>query len=96
MADFPSYIETQQRIDTEYLDGSIWWRKSILNVARIGKFSSDRTVLEYARDIWRIGQYEKSGHAKTPPRLPVAAVVKANGEAAAVAETVPESRSPAR
>ncbi len=38
----------------------IWCRKAILNVARIGKFSSDRTVLEYARDIWHIGPYEKS------------------------------------
>ena len=35
----------------------------MLNVARIGKFSSDRTVLEYARDIWHIGPYEKPAAA---------------------------------
>ena len=35
----------------------VWAHKAILNVARIGKFSSDRTVLEYARDIWHIQQF---------------------------------------
>jgi starch phosphorylase len=38
-----------------YRDAPSWAAKAILNVARIGKFSSDRTILEYARDIWRIG-----------------------------------------
>ena len=60
IADFPSYVETQKRIADEYQQDDVWFRKSILNVARIGKFSSDRTVLEYARDIWHIGPYEKS------------------------------------
>jgi starch phosphorylase len=36
-----------------------WAQKAILNVARIGKFSSDRTVLEYARDIWHIQQFDR-------------------------------------
>ena len=60
LADFPSYVEVQQEISDEFLKDEIWCRKAILNVARIGKFSSDRTVLEYARDIWHIGPYEKS------------------------------------
>ncbi len=60
IADFPSYVEVQQEISSDFLKDEIWCRKAILNVARIGKFSSDRTVLEYARDIWHIGQYEKS------------------------------------
>ncbi len=54
LADFPSYIETQERVAQEYLQPDLWTRKAILNVARIGKFSSDRTVMEYAQDIWDI------------------------------------------
>jgi starch phosphorylase len=54
LADLESYIDTQQRVSREYLDKSAWARKAILNVARIGKFSSDRTILEYNRDVWNI------------------------------------------
>jgi starch phosphorylase len=68
IADFPAYVETQEIINGEYLKEDVWWRKAILNVARIGKFSSDRTVLEYARDIWHIGQFETSGRPKAPVR----------------------------
>jgi starch phosphorylase len=63
IADFPSYVEVQNEISGDYQKDEIWCRKSILNVARIGKFSSDRTVLEYARDIWHIGRYEKTAFA---------------------------------
>ncbi len=86
LADFPSYIGTQQTIDGEYLDEDVWWRKAILNVARIGKFSSDRCVNEYARDIWHIGPYEKSSRSVTRNAPPVA---KAN-TATAPAQTAPE------
>jgi starch phosphorylase len=54
LADLPAYLAAQQTIDEEYHDQSGWARKAILNVARMGKFSSDRTVAEYARDIWDI------------------------------------------
>jgi len=54
LADLPSYVETQQRVDEAYRDRHAWQRKSLLNIARMGKFSSDRTISEYARDIWRI------------------------------------------
>ncbi|MCG3155139.1 MAG: Maltodextrin phosphorylase [bacterium] len=54
IADFESYAETHLRAAREYTDKKVWARKAILNVARIGKFSSDRTVMEYARDIWDI------------------------------------------
>jgi starch phosphorylase len=57
LADLPAYIETQHAIDEAYKHPMAWARKAILNVARIGKFSSDRTVLEYARDIWHIQQF---------------------------------------
>lgn len=53
-ADYRSYIETQQKVNELYLDLDGWTRKSILNVARIGKFSSDRSVEEYAKYIWKV------------------------------------------
>jgi starch phosphorylase len=54
LADLESYIDTQRIVDIEYRDRPSWRRKSLLNIARMGKFSSDRTIIEYARDIWRI------------------------------------------
>ncbi|HEY8133756.1 MAG TPA: glycogen/starch/alpha-glucan phosphorylase [Thermoanaerobaculia bacterium] len=54
LADFQSYIDVQQQVDMEYRDHASWRRKSLLNIARMGKFSSDRTVNEYAREIWKI------------------------------------------
>lgn len=54
LADFADYVDTQQRISSEFAARREWTRKAILNVARIGRFSSDRTVREYARDIWRL------------------------------------------
>jgi starch phosphorylase len=52
VVDFASYIETQALISEEYLRPSDWTRRGILNVARIGRFSSDRTAAEYASEIW--------------------------------------------
>jgi starch phosphorylase len=52
LADFEAYQRAQMEIDGLYGDPEAWTRKSILNVARIGKFSSDRTINEYNRDIW--------------------------------------------
>jgi starch phosphorylase len=52
LADLPSYIEAQVKVAAEFLHPTVWSRKAILNVARIGKFSSDRTVREYASEIW--------------------------------------------
>ncbi|MDD4622369.1 MAG: glycogen/starch/alpha-glucan phosphorylase [Kiritimatiellae bacterium] len=54
LADLRDYIETQDRIDALYRQQREWDGKALLNVARAGRFSSDRTVLEYARDIWHI------------------------------------------
>ena len=54
LADLQSYIDIQEIASQDYLDSSTWAKKAILNVARLGKFSSDRTVSEYAEDIWKI------------------------------------------
>jgi len=52
LADYESYIACQERVDQVWRDRSRWNRMSILNVARTGKFSSDRAIKEYCRDIW--------------------------------------------
>jgi starch phosphorylase len=54
LADLPSYLRSHADADAEYARPSSWARKAILNVARIHKFSSDRTISEYARDIWHL------------------------------------------
>jgi starch phosphorylase len=54
LADLQSYIDAQQNVSQDYLASATWARKAILNVARLGKFSSDRTISEYAQDIWQI------------------------------------------
>ncbi|HYK66076.1 MAG TPA: glycogen/starch/alpha-glucan phosphorylase [Patescibacteria group bacterium] len=56
MADFAAYIDVQSRVSTEYQNREAWTRKAILNLARIGIFSSDRAVTEYSREIWHLAQ----------------------------------------
>ena len=53
LADLMSYLEADQRLCALYADKSAWARKAILNVAGSGKFSSDRTIAEYATEIWK-------------------------------------------
>ncbi|MFM2007667.1 MAG: hypothetical protein RLZZ09_3322, partial [Pseudomonadota bacterium] len=53
-ADFAGYMEAQQSAATAYRDEESWTRMSILNTAAAGKFSSDRTIAEYNRDIWKL------------------------------------------
>jgi starch phosphorylase len=54
LADYQSYIDCQEEAEAVYRDQKKWTRMSILNVARSGKFSSDRTINEYCRDIWKV------------------------------------------
>ena len=54
LADFDAYMDAQADVDRLYMIPDEWARKSILNTAGMGKFSSDRTIGEYARDIWGI------------------------------------------
>jgi starch phosphorylase len=56
LADFRSYSDAQARVDAAYRDRKRWARMAILNTARMGKFSSDRTIREYAEQIWHLPQ----------------------------------------
>jgi starch phosphorylase len=53
-ADYPSYIERQAQVSQAYRDQKRWTRMSILNVARMGNFSSDRSIREYSEKIWKV------------------------------------------
>ncbi len=54
-ADFAAYHDIQRRIDGDFRDRDAWVRRAVLNTARVGWFSSDRTIRGYARDIWDVG-----------------------------------------
>ncbi len=60
LADYRSYVEAHEKVDIAFRDTKRWAKMAILNTARVGKFSSDRTISEYAKDIWYL------------PSLPVA------------------------
>ena len=54
LADYQSYIDSQDQVSQAYRDQEHWTRMSILNVARMGKFSSDRAIRQYCEDIWKV------------------------------------------
>lgn len=54
LADYRSYINCQQRVDEAFRDKARWARMAIMNTARVGKFSADRTISEYASEIWKL------------------------------------------
>src|SRR4029453_17307879 len=60
LADFRSYLAAQREVDGLYLDREEWTRRAILNVARMGGFSSDRAVLDYSRAIWSTKPVERT------------------------------------
>ena len=53
LADYQSYVDCQDRVSAAYKNQDEWTRMSILNVARIGKFSSDRSIRDYCAEIWK-------------------------------------------
>jgi starch phosphorylase len=54
LADYQAYVDCQQRVSDAYSDQNNWTRMSILNTARVGRFSSDRSIRDYCRDIWKV------------------------------------------
>jgi starch phosphorylase len=54
LADYRAYVEAQAEVDEAFKDEAGWAKKAILNTARVGKFSSDRTIREYAEEIWNL------------------------------------------
>jgi starch phosphorylase len=66
LADFDAYASTQNDISAAYADTQRWGRMSVLNTARSGKFSSDRTIREYCRDIWDVPVATASSTVSAP------------------------------
>jgi len=64
LADYASYIACQEEVSRVYRDRNEWARRAVLNIAGMGKFSSDRTIAEYARDIWGVNTIEISAQAQ--------------------------------
>jgi starch phosphorylase len=60
LADFRSYIDAQERVSSAWQDQEHWISMSILNTASSGFFSTDRTMLEYNRDIWKLKRGEEN------------------------------------
>jgi len=60
LADFASYAHTQEEVARAYLNSHRWGQQAIYNVARVGRFSSDRTIREYAEEIWNVAPVELS------------------------------------
>jgi glycogen phosphorylase len=68
-ADFEAYVKCQSVVSQNFLDVEDWTRKSILNVANTGKFSSDRAIGEYAKDIWNVKPVPIELEAESPLKL---------------------------
>ncbi|MEE9448963.1 MAG: glycogen/starch/alpha-glucan phosphorylase, partial [Ignavibacteriaceae bacterium] len=54
LADYQSYIDAQDKVSELYMNTNEWTKKTVLNVARIARFSSDRSIKEYAEKIWKV------------------------------------------
>jgi glycogen phosphorylase len=76
LADFDAYVKAQEEVARAYLNPKRWWKSAIINVARMGFFSSDRTIKEYAKDIWDIhpvpvGVAERPNGTQPRPSTPI-------------------------
>jgi starch phosphorylase len=69
LADYPAYVECQERVSALWGDGGAWTRASILNVARLGRFSSDRSIRDYCEHVWNVRPVSvEPAPAGSPPR----------------------------
>ncbi len=66
LADYASYVACQDKVSELYRDQKEWMKRAILNVAGMGKFSSDRTIREYAERVWHVAPLEPSGKTSIP------------------------------
>lgn len=72
LADYEDYIKTQERVNSVYQNQSKWSEMAINNIASAGKFSSDRTIIEYGKDIWDVdASYDKLPEPNVPDRKSV-------------------------
>jgi starch phosphorylase len=68
LADYAAYAECQRKVSAAFADPRAWARKSVLNVARTGWFSSDRSIREYCERVWRVGPVKPpEPEAASPP-----------------------------
>jgi starch phosphorylase len=70
LADYASYLACQERVEALYRDEREWTRRAVLNVARMGRFSSDRTVREYAKTVWQVAPDGRQTAPKQGPSEP--------------------------
>lgn len=64
-SDFKTYLEQQKLVDEVYRDKKEWTKRSILNAVRSSKFSSDRTINQYAEEIWDVKPFEIPNPSKS-------------------------------
>ena len=70
-ADFDAYAKTQRKVDAVWRNGQDWYSRAIRNTARMGWFSSDRTIRQYAREIWNVPvRYDPAKFAASLPTKP--------------------------
>jgi starch phosphorylase len=84
MADYRSYIDCQQKVSEAFKDQERWTKMSILNVAHSGKFSSDRTIQEYCKEIWDVKPVQISippYNATTATSIKFSSRFESNGKA---------------
>lgn len=58
LSDFRAYVEAEEQASKDFCDPAAWTRRAILTVARMGHFSSDRSIRDYCRDIWKVSPVE--------------------------------------